>query len=286
MASSFAYTDWPPYAPYSQDTYVNGTCQAGFQATNKTNPPQRLCLASGSYQATLLNPCIRTALRLRAGTRAGGDVQLTSSPPRRPSLRTRGGHAEINCTAQASFANASWVQTASGTMQAGICATGFVTTTSPLRYCQIDGTWSSAISNPCLRRSPGRRPAGAGASALMDGPSVKAPTARPPVGPTPRQPSPACPRASRVRRTPRPCTTRRQMARATPATRARARPRRSRAIRTAPGARPPSTRAGVCFAGAGWGADSRVAVFNADSRRGRRAPCHRRGPPQRSPALA
>ena len=59
-ASTFAYTNWPTFAPYGNNTYVSGTCEPGFQSTDNVNPPKRLCLASGSYQTTLLNPCIRT----------------------------------------------------------------------------------------------------------------------------------------------------------------------------------------------------------------------------------
>ena len=59
-SSSFAFTDWPEFAPLGSDAYASGTCQAGFVATNSALPPQRLCYASGAYGSTLVNPCIRT----------------------------------------------------------------------------------------------------------------------------------------------------------------------------------------------------------------------------------
>lgn len=58
--------------------------------------------------------------------------------------RTRG--AGINCTAN-TFSNAAWDVTASDSTAAGTCVAGY--TGSPLRYCQIDGTWSTTVSNPC-----------------------------------------------------------------------------------------------------------------------------------------
>ena len=59
--SSYGFADWPTYAPMGSNVYVNGSCQAGYQATDTTKPAQRLCLSTGAYQATLSNPCIRTS---------------------------------------------------------------------------------------------------------------------------------------------------------------------------------------------------------------------------------
>ena len=59
---SFAFADWPTYAPLGQNVYVNGTCQPGFQPTDPSQPPRRLCPSAGTYTATLINPCIRKSL--------------------------------------------------------------------------------------------------------------------------------------------------------------------------------------------------------------------------------
>ena len=54
--------EWPPFAPMGEDTYVTATaCKAGYRATDPDQPTQRLCSASGTYSATIVNPCIRTS---------------------------------------------------------------------------------------------------------------------------------------------------------------------------------------------------------------------------------
>ena len=58
--SSFGFAAWPAFAPLGVDTYVNGTCDPGFQAANPAQPPQRLCPSAGTYTSVLNNPCIRT----------------------------------------------------------------------------------------------------------------------------------------------------------------------------------------------------------------------------------
>ena len=59
-ASSFDRASWPTYAPYGVSTYVNGTCDAGYQPTDPSRPPQRNCLATGTYTTDERNPCTRT----------------------------------------------------------------------------------------------------------------------------------------------------------------------------------------------------------------------------------
>ena len=69
-------------------------------------------------------------------------------------LRCRSANPEINCTADASFGNASWTKIASGATQSGTCLTGYATASgAPLRYCNIDGTWSQTVTNACKRTS-------------------------------------------------------------------------------------------------------------------------------------
>ena len=58
-SGAFAFGNWPEYAPFGQDVYVNGTCQPGFQTTDPSAPTQRLCTAAGTYTSTIRNPCIR-----------------------------------------------------------------------------------------------------------------------------------------------------------------------------------------------------------------------------------
>ena len=60
---------------------------------------------------------------------------------------------EIYCPLDASYSDASWPQTAASSTAAGTCAAGFITG-APLRTCQIDGTWSLTVVNPCQRALP------------------------------------------------------------------------------------------------------------------------------------
>jgi len=78
LPGTFAFADWPTYAPFNQNTYVNGTCQAGYAPANPSLPTQRLCPAAGTYTSTIVNPCIRAWLR-------GG-----RSEPRRRAARSSG----------------------------------------------------------------------------------------------------------------------------------------------------------------------------------------------------
>jgi hypothetical protein len=58
-ASTYAFANWPLYAPMGAATLVNGTCVPGFRPTNPALPPRRLCSAAGTYLTTLDNPCTR-----------------------------------------------------------------------------------------------------------------------------------------------------------------------------------------------------------------------------------
>jgi len=60
-ASSYDRAEWPTFAPYGVSQYVNGTCDAGYQATDPARPPQRYCLAIGTYTTDELNACIRAS---------------------------------------------------------------------------------------------------------------------------------------------------------------------------------------------------------------------------------
>jgi len=52
--------EWPAFETMGQDTYVSATaCKAGYRATDPDQPTQRLCSASGTYSATIVNPCVR-----------------------------------------------------------------------------------------------------------------------------------------------------------------------------------------------------------------------------------
>jgi len=132
-----------------QNVYVNGSCSAGFEPTNANLPPQRLCPASGTYTATLLNPCIRT--RPSTGGAAVGRVRLLTS---HQAVRARSARAaETNCSAATNFANANWSKTAAGLTAVGTCGTGYAAG-APLRLCQLNGVWASTVSNPCQRACP------------------------------------------------------------------------------------------------------------------------------------
>jgi hypothetical protein len=112
-ASTFAFASWPTFAPFGVTTFVNGTCNPGYEPTNPTQPTQRQCPSTGTYLTTLLNPCIR-----------------------------------INCTAQSNYDNAAWPLTQSDTTVAGTCLAGYFPG-SPLRYCGLDGQWATTVVNPC-----------------------------------------------------------------------------------------------------------------------------------------
>jgi hypothetical protein len=112
-ASTYAFANWPLYAPMGAATLVNGTCVPGFRPTNPALPPRRLCSAAGTYLTTLDNPC-----------------------------------TQIFCDAQSGFDNADWTQTAAGSTAVGTCAPGYVPG-SPLRLCQLDGTFATTVTNPC-----------------------------------------------------------------------------------------------------------------------------------------
>ena len=155
--STFGFANWAAYAPFGQDTYVNGTCLAGYQPLDPNLPPQRLCPASGTYTTTLQNPCIRTAC-FSFPDHAGGQsnhviVQLT---PRCSVQVARigacSGGAGINCSTDLGFQNADWPLTPSDTTASGTCESGYYPG-APLRYCQLTGTWSSTVVNPCQGQS-------------------------------------------------------------------------------------------------------------------------------------
>ena len=114
-AASFAAATWPPYSPYAVDTFVNGTCDPGYTPADASQPAQRQCLATGTYANTLLNTCVK-----------------------------------LNCSADPNFGNAAWPQTESDTTVAGTCKAGYYAG-APLRYCRLDGTYDSAVVNPCVQ---------------------------------------------------------------------------------------------------------------------------------------
>jgi len=60
--------------------------------------------------------------------------------------------AGITCAAQATFEDASWPETYSGDTAAGTCLDGFFPGT-PLRKCELGGTWSDEVINRCKRTS-------------------------------------------------------------------------------------------------------------------------------------
>jgi len=60
-AGEYDNANWPAFEPMGQDQLVSATsCKAGYRPTNPDEPTQRMCSASGTYSATIINPCIRT----------------------------------------------------------------------------------------------------------------------------------------------------------------------------------------------------------------------------------
>ena len=132
------------------------TCSSAAPANLASSPPTRTCRRSACAP-------------LPARTRRRSTIPASVSGQRRAACRHRahcvgcGGVAgtyaratwlEINCVAEPGYADANWALTAAGTTAAGTCVAGFVAG-APLRTCQIDGTWSSTITNPC-QRTPAR----------------------------------------------------------------------------------------------------------------------------------
>ena len=131
------------------NVYVNGSCVAGFEPTNPSLPPQRLCPSTGTYTSTLRNPCIRTCIQCCL-THVSARVLTCAWGRRRFHL------TETNCSAETNY-NADWSKTAAGSTAVGSCGAGFADG-APQRVCQLDGTWSSTVLYPCQRMVLSGRP--------------------------------------------------------------------------------------------------------------------------------
>ena len=158
-AGTYGSASWPTYAPFGVDTYVNGTCNAGYTTTDPSSAPQRLCPAIGTYSSTIINACVRTlhaAFSLPVREHRRSCRWLTA-------YHSLGGwelgdaNLEIYCSADYEFDNANWTATAAGSTAYGTCVAGFQDG-APERECLIDGTWSSNVTNPCSRKCRQQRP--------------------------------------------------------------------------------------------------------------------------------
>ena len=141
-----------------------GSCIAGFQGS-----PQRSCQASGSWASTITGSCLPIKCAAESlfqnaawpATNAGSNgmgscITGYSGTPVRPCSIAGVWASSVspacsrNLCSVATFGNANWpANTHSMTTATGTCVAGYSGT--PSRACHADGTWSEAITNPCVQ---------------------------------------------------------------------------------------------------------------------------------------